>query len=179
MKYTQGMNLKKPEKTDFVEIDDINENMDTIDTEYTKLTERVQGKADLPIRAELTMTAAGWSEGQYSLESQYPSDRYDIEVEYAKTCTQEQVSAWNAALLAGSISDNILTAIGEVPTIDIPIYVTATSLAGQTAQQAQMLILGDDDTGVYANIDGSDKNVENIVNSDDELTVNNYSLEIL
>lgn len=134
---------------------------------------------NVPIMTELTMTTAGWSDGQYSFESQYPSEQYDIEVEYAKTCTQEQVSAWNAALLAGSITDNVLTAIGEVPAIDIPIYVTATPLNSQAAPQTRMLNFVDADTGYYAEIDGQDKNIDNIVDSDDELTVNNYSLTIL
>lgn len=142
---------------------------------YTALA----GKQNTPQMAELIMTAAGWSDGKYSLEGEYPADQYDIEVEYAKTCTQEQVNAWNAALLAGSISDNILTAIGEVPTIDIPIYVTATSLTSQAAPQAQMLRLGAADTGYYVEIDGKDQNVQNMVSSDEELNKENYSLEIL
>lgn len=42
-----------------------------------------------------------------------------------------------------------------------------------------MLNFVDADTGYYAEIDNEDKNIDNIVGSDDELTVNNYSLTIL
>ncbi len=142
---------------------------------YTALT----GKQNTPQMAELIMIAAGWNDRKYSLEREYPADQYDIEVEYAKTCTQEQVNAWNAALLAGSITDNVLTAIGEVPAIDIPIYVTATPLTGPAAPQARMLRLGDVDTGYYVEIDGQEQNVQNMVSSDEELNKENYSLEIL
>lgn len=117
----------------------------------------------------------------YSFEEDYPAEQYDIDVEYANTCTQEQVYVWCDALLAGSKSENILTAIGEVPAVNIPIYITITALPGTSETQSEMgvLVFGNTDTGYYAEIDNEDKNIDNIVGSDEELTVNNYSLEIL
>ena len=34
--YTENLNLKKPDKTDFVDIKDINENMDAVDSAITE-----------------------------------------------------------------------------------------------------------------------------------------------
>lgn len=36
MKYTENLNLKKPESTDFYDVDDFNDNMDTIEREFEK-----------------------------------------------------------------------------------------------------------------------------------------------
>ncbi|WP_251612869.1 hypothetical protein [Senimuribacter intestinalis] len=124
------------------------------------------------------LAASSWNGNQYSFERVYPSTRYKLEVEYANNCTEEQVSAYSAAMLAGSITDNILTAIGEVPTVDIPVYLTVTDLQG-AQPQAKMLRTGDADTGYYVEIDGEDKNLENVVGSESELTGDNYNFDIL
>ena len=83
------------------------------------------GKANKPTYVKATLTAAGWNKTAktYSLEGTYPYAQYDIEIAYAKTCTAEQLDAWNGAMLAGDIESNAVTAIGDVPTIDIPIIV--------------------------------------------------------
>ncbi|MBU5311470.1 hypothetical protein KQI38_05470 [Tissierella carlieri] len=44
MKYTTNYNLNKPEGTDVVNIEDLNANMDTIDTELAKKVDKVSGK---------------------------------------------------------------------------------------------------------------------------------------
>lgn len=44
MKYTSNLNLKKPNGTDIVDIDDLNENMDILDTEMAKKADIVVGK---------------------------------------------------------------------------------------------------------------------------------------
>lgn len=53
MNKTTNYELKKPEGTDFYDIDDFNDNMDTIDTELAKKAEATD------VRVELTV--AGWS----------------------------------------------------------------------------------------------------------------------
>lgn len=127
----------------------------------------------------VTISASGWSGKQYSFEEAYPSARYKLEVEYANTCTEEQVEAYSAAMLAGSITANVLTAIGEVPTIDIPVYLTVTDLQAQSQTQAAMLRTGDADTGYYVEIDGQDRNLENVVSSETELTEDSYNFDLL
>lgn len=85
--------------------------------------ENVPVSVTRPTRAKSTMTAAGWNKTAktYSFEDTYPHAQYDIEVAYAKTCTTEQLDAWNGAMLAGDIESNVVTALGDVPVVDIPI----------------------------------------------------------
>lgn len=75
-----------------------------------------------------TLSASGWSGSTYSgLQTTYPSASYDIEIEpNGDSCTAAQYSAWGAAQLVGSATTNILTALGTVPTVDIPIIVKYT-----------------------------------------------------
>ena len=85
----------------------------------------LNGKANKLTYVKATLTAANWNKTTktYSFESTYPHAQYDIEVAYAKTCTTEQLDAWNGAMLAGDIESNVVTALGDVPTADIPIIV--------------------------------------------------------
>lgn len=90
---------------------------------YTALA----GKQNTPQTVELVMTAAGWNDGQYSLESQYPSDQYDIEIGPSSDATAEQIQAYGAALIPINPDANIVIAKGEVPTVDIPLVVKVVS----------------------------------------------------
>lgn len=75
-----------------------------------------------------TLSASGWSGSTYSgLQTTYPSASYDLEIEpNGDSCTADQYSAWGAAQLVGSATTNVLTALGTVPTVDIPIIVKYT-----------------------------------------------------
>lgn len=53
MNKTTNYELKKPEGTDFYDIDDFNDNMDTIDTELAKKAEASDLQIELPV--------SGWS----------------------------------------------------------------------------------------------------------------------
>lgn len=88
-------------------------------------TENVPVSATRPVYVKATMTAAGWNKTAktYSFEGTYPHAEYDIDIAYAKTCTTEQLDAWSAAMLAGDTESNVITAIRDVPTVDIPIIV--------------------------------------------------------
>lgn len=70
-----------------------------------------------------TMLAAGWVENQYSFEAEYPHAQYDISIEVAPTATSEQFEAFGGAMICGSHDSNVATAIGDVPTVDIPIII--------------------------------------------------------
>ena len=87
-------------------------------------------KSNKPSYVKATMTAAGWNKTTktYSFESTYPHAQYDIEIAYAKTCTSAQLDAWNGAMLAGDIESNVVTALGDVPAVDIPIIVEVVKL---------------------------------------------------
>lgn len=73
-----------------------------------------------------TLTTSGWSNKNYSLEGSFPSSRYDISIEPSSSCTAAQLKAYSKARPVGSTSNNIITAYGTVPTVNIPIIVTAT-----------------------------------------------------
>jgi hypothetical protein len=75
-----------------------------------------------------TISAAGWSGSTYSaLQTLYPASSYDIEIEpNGDSCTSAQYAAWGAAQLVGSATTNVLTALGTVPAVDIPIIIKVT-----------------------------------------------------
>lgn len=70
---------------------------------------------------ETAVYASGWSENTYSFEETYPSDEYDLSVYLASTCTKEQIDEWNAGYILGNSITNVLTSVGVVPTLDIPV----------------------------------------------------------
>lgn len=74
-------------------------------------------------KASGSMVASSWGAKKYSFETQYPSSKYDIEIEPASGYTEEQIEAWGSAFISGSLEKNEVTAAGEVPTIDLPIYI--------------------------------------------------------
>lgn len=76
-----------------------------------------------PAYTEYTMLASGWTENTYSFESVYPSEAYDIEISLSSSATNEMVEAFNSATITGSVDSNIVTAFGDVPTIDILVIV--------------------------------------------------------
>ena len=73
----------------------------------------------------VTMLASKWSGNQYSFETEYPNEQYDISVEVAPTATAEQFEAFGGAMICGSADSNVATALGDVPTVDIPIIIKA------------------------------------------------------
>ena len=74
----------------------------------------------------ITLQAGNWSGGKYSLESQFPVATYDIIIGLnADTVTLEQMTAWGAAKVAGYQTENSIKALGDVPTINIPVIVRA------------------------------------------------------
>jgi len=97
----------------------LNENWDKLDAAW--LARIINGRTI----TTMTLLASSWGQNTktYSFESQYPSATYDVEIEPGQTATEEQLSAWTRAKLVGSATSNILTAVGEVPTVDIPIII--------------------------------------------------------
>ena len=65
--------------------------------------------------------AEKWADNRYSFEDVFPKDRADIEIEPSVLCDEEQIAAWNDALIYGSATENVCTAKGTMPTVDIPI----------------------------------------------------------
>ena len=70
-----------------------------------------------------TILASNWSDGVYSFESDFPSSSYDIEIELDSTATESQVDAWCSAKVTSVFGPNKMKALGDVPTVDIPVIV--------------------------------------------------------
>ena len=124
MQYTEHFNFKKPDPDNFVSPDPFNENADALDTYLYNQAQAVDsGKANKPTIATDTLSASGWSNKTYSFELQYPNSTYDIEIEPGSSCTEAQLSAWTRAKLVGNATQNVVKAVGEVPTVNIPIII--------------------------------------------------------
>lgn len=89
--------------------------------EWTFFSNNRMPVADAFNRAFLYSTV--WADGKYSFEDQYPSGRYDVEVSPSDICTKDELRAWCEAEILGNPTTNILTAIGTIPEIDIPIII--------------------------------------------------------
>lgn len=68
-----------------------------------------------------TMISSGWGNKQYSFESSYPSSKYNVMVSVASTATSTQYDTFSKAKIVGNATNNIVTALGTVPTSNIPV----------------------------------------------------------
>lgn len=74
------------------------------------------------------LIASSWGQGgTYDFESSYPNATYDLEISLSSTCTKEQYEAFCNAMIIGNDSTNIIKALGEVPTVNIPIKIKVVS----------------------------------------------------
>lgn len=97
----------------------------TLDNNTKAVEKRVKKLEDeRPSQVELTIEQAKWSGNKYSLEDKYPFSQYDIYIlDYGANVTEEEMFAWGDAMVKGSITENVLTAIGTKPTIDIHLVI--------------------------------------------------------
>lgn len=97
----------------------------TLDNNTKAVEKRVAKlEEERPSQVELTIERAKWSGNKYSLEDKYPFSQYDIYIlDYGANVTEEQMFAWGDAMIKGSITENVLTAIGTKPTIDIHLVI--------------------------------------------------------
>lgn len=76
--------------------------------------------------SEVTLEAANWSGQTYSLEATYPSATYDIEIELSGNATKDIAKVWGKVIPVPSPDkQNIIKALGTVPTVNIPIRIKA------------------------------------------------------
>lgn len=69
--------------------------------------------------------ASNWNNKVYSFQSVYPKEVYDMEIEVdGDNVSQAEMAAYGRANIVGSFANNQCKALGEVPTIDIPIVIT-------------------------------------------------------
>ena len=79
-----------------------------------------------PEFSQYTIPTNGWSgRGVYSFEADFPNATCDIEIELDSTATESQVEAWSNAKPTAVFGTNTMKALGDVPTVDIPVIVKA------------------------------------------------------
>lgn len=99
-------------------VDVIDQNGDNLDTLFSN-------KQNVPTYTTSTMTTTNWSGNTYSFEAQYPNASYDISISVAPTATSNQFDAFGRAKICGSATTNVVTALGTVPSVNIPIIIKA------------------------------------------------------
>lgn len=95
--------------------DEMNERVDRADDILVEMQEHYS------YMEEYTFLASGWNNGEYSLESRYPSEYYDIlniTSSNAHT-TEEMLNAWQSANVYGYEPTNKVIAHGAPPAIDV------------------------------------------------------------
>jgi hypothetical protein len=113
---TLNLNLYKPELTDVADITAMNENWDKID--------EVLGGLKNPQYIQHTLLASGW-EGEAApytyLITGYDGKTVEVVEDVDMTLDQLEVIE-NAKIKSNpSVSDNILYAFGDKPTVDVPV----------------------------------------------------------
>ncbi|MGI6751075.1 MAG: hypothetical protein ACOX4U_00420 [Anaerovoracaceae bacterium] len=121
MKYTTFIGLKKPELTDYVDIADINYNMDIIDSEVKKIYSSV---------ISVTLSAASWTGSSAPFSITVPvagvTTTSANEVLPSLTITAAQLEALQSANIqdGGQATGSItLKAFGDKPSINLPLRV--------------------------------------------------------
>lgn len=110
-------------------IDDLSDDLAAIDSQVDKLFSNDGTLATgvgnaVQQTVSLTMYADNWVEGKYSFEELYPYDNgYTLMVSKDSSMTQDQMDAYDAAQMTGSSASNVLTTMGDAPTIDLPVCV--------------------------------------------------------
>ena len=78
-------------------------------------------KESKEVEVEVVMSADKWIDDKYSFEDVYPNADYDMTVEVSGNATEEQFEAFGEAKVCAVMGSNAVKAIGEVPTMDIPV----------------------------------------------------------
>lgn len=92
------------------------------------IDELYEGKENKPTYVDYTLSASLWSssDGTYSLESIYPHTLYNIGVLTSSEMTKDQAVAYGKAMIVGNKSTNVLKALGDIPTANIPVILEVT-----------------------------------------------------
>ena len=123
MRYTQYYKLRIPEGPDYYDVEDFNNNTQTIDTELNRLKNMI-GSAGGATEQIITVPATGWVEGQQTVSLTGVTSCSIIIMGMATGATSEQVDTILIAKInALSVGNGTVTlvAYGETPAIDVPL----------------------------------------------------------
>lgn len=96
-------------------------------TSYLALAKKLPSRTSF---VDGTLLASQWgTDGTYNLEGQYAIDKYNLEISLRSTATLPQQKAFARARMVGSSSNNIITALGQTPEIDLPVIFEVTEVS--------------------------------------------------
>lgn len=72
---------------------------------------------------EVTMLASNWVDNTYSFEDIYPHANYNLAISVSSSATLDQYEEFCNAMICGNAMSNVVTALGDVPIMDIPVIV--------------------------------------------------------
>lgn len=78
---------------------------------------------------DYVLMASDWSEGEYSIESDFPYEHYSLSIGLSEDATLAQIRAFGNAMLTSKGNLNVLKVNGLVPTINIPVVLYAIEKA--------------------------------------------------
>lgn len=84
--------------------------------------------ANNPVYLGETLFTTRWSSATYNFSGIYADDKYNINISLAPTANKAEQEAFAAAMLTGSATGNVITALGDVPTINLPIILMITEV---------------------------------------------------
>ena len=124
MKYTQNYNLKKPEGTDAVNIDDLNYNADVLDAQLKAVSDMVDNNKALSFTGTLSTTGWNGTSAPYTqtvtingILASAPPPAIDVELSSTWSTALQQEEAW-ALIKRVAYADNSLTFYADAkPTV--------------------------------------------------------------
>lgn len=75
-----------------------------------------------------TLSTTGWVDNTYSLETDYPSNTYDVLVSSGAWSAEEYDAFVNAKIISNA--QNVVIALGEIPQIDVSLILKVTHKNG-------------------------------------------------
>lgn len=75
-----------------------------------------------------TLSTTGWVDNTYSLETDYPSNTYDVLVSSGAWSAEEYDVFVKAKIISNA--QNVVIALGEIPQIDVPLILKVTHKNG-------------------------------------------------
>ena len=126
MRYTQYYKMRIPEGSDYYDVEDFNNNTQTIDAEMNRLKVMI-GRAGGASEQTITLSASSWNESnQQTITVEGATDNSTVLLGIPTGITQTQyTSLISASIIVASTSGSSITlqAYGVVPSIDVPVSI--------------------------------------------------------
>ena len=127
MRYTQYYKLRIPEGPDYYDVEDFNNNTQTIDTELNRLKVMIGQAGSGASEQTITLPASSWNgSNQQTITVEGATDNSTVLLGIPTGVTQTQYTSLTYAdIIVASTSGSSITlqAYGVVPSIDVPVSI--------------------------------------------------------